>query len=85
MTLKDALKNNFFDKMVNFPQNIDSVCPICKTSTVEPCMLVAIDGTRDGNNEEACLIHGSCFIRACENCRINYEHGIIYFRYKKEK
>jgi len=41
-------------------QSGKDVCPICKTKKDEPTVLIAIDGTVDGGNEEAMQVHLEC-------------------------
>jgi len=36
------------------------ICAICGTDTDKPAVLVPIDGTADGNNEEAMPVHLEC-------------------------
>lgn len=36
------------------------VCPVCKTSTDKPVVLVGIPGTEDGWNMEAEQVHALC-------------------------
>ena len=42
----------------HFPEIL--VCPICKTSHDSPATLVPVDGTQDGNIEEAIPVHVKC-------------------------
>jgi len=48
-------------------------CVVCNTSKEVPCILVGIDGTLDGNNEEATVLHVDCI-----NLRLSYNRKIIY-------
>lgn len=35
-------------------------CPICGTYEIKPVVLIAIEGTADGNNVEAMQVHLDC-------------------------
>lgn len=39
-----------------------SECPICHSNENKPCILVAIDGTEDGNICEAQPVHVDCLM-----------------------
>jgi len=43
----------------------------------QPTILIPIDGTQEGNNEIAEMIHVRCL-----KLRMNEEEKIIYFKYK---
>lgn len=42
----------------NFPK--EAICPICNTSKQGECVLIGIEGTKDGNNIEAKPFHLDC-------------------------
>ena len=53
-----------------------SKCPLCGKGTDTPCILVPIEGTANGNNEEAIPVHVTCM----EDSRWRYlpHLGVIY-------
>ena len=53
-----------------------AICPVCKTSEDHPAVLVALDGTQEGNNEQATPVHVQCL--AEQNWRLNREYGLLY-------
>ena len=47
--------------------NMDNFqCPICKTSTDAPVVLVPILGTEDGNKVQAEQVHSECYVLVCK-------------------
>lgn len=61
----------------NFPE--DRVCPICKTNEDKECWLIPLDGTQEGNIEQARPIHVECTgEKLAGRMRMNEEIGIIY-------
>lgn len=59
-----------------------SVCPICKTSDDKPCILAGIDGTEEGNIEQAMPIHLDCIqLRVSKADEIGF--GFLYQVYDK--
>jgi len=56
-----------------FNQSGKDVCPVCGTNDDKETVLVAIDGTQEGNNCQAIQVHLDCI-------ELNYdpETGIIY-------
>jgi hypothetical protein len=53
-------------------------CMICGgVDNNQPTILIPIDGTQEGNNEIAEMIHVRCL-----KLRMNEEEKIIYFKYK---
>ena len=73
-------KNNirYFEK---FPDELK--CPICGESSDDFCVLVGIDGTSEGNIEEAKPIHLKCLLNGSK-LRINLQAGLIYQKLSKE-
>jgi len=71
--------------------NEQDVCAICGSNRDEPVVLVPIDGTTDGNNEEAVQVHLSCINvrlkRPSEEQRKDDMSAILYqvFEEKKSK
>lgn len=62
----------------HFPKE-HAICPICKTNEDKPCFLAGIDGTQDGNNEEATVIHFDCLkLRYKPKDEFLEYRGIIY-------
>ena len=59
----------------HFPD--DKLCPICKLSRDLPCILVPIDGTEEGNIEQANPVHALCLE---DGWRMNESVGVIYKR-----
>jgi len=53
-----------------------ATCPVCKTSEDHPCVLVSLDGTEDGNNEQATVVHVRCLGE--QRWRLNREYGFLY-------
>lgn len=37
-------------------------CPVCKTNDDGECVLVGIDGTEDGHNQQAQPVHFNCAV-----------------------
>ena len=66
---------NVFD---SFPQDHGHTCPVCGTKEDKPCVLIAIQGTEDGNNVEATPVHSDCLNP--ELFWYNRKLGIIYAR-----
>lgn len=60
----------------HFPDGIE--CIVCHTSEDKPCVLIAMDGTADGNIEEAKPVHVDCAI--AERC---VESNGSFLMYKK--
>lgn len=60
----------------HFP--ILSVCPICGTNADKKCVLIPIDGTQDGSNIQAAVVHFDCILKAIVLMRVNHNIGIIY-------
>jgi len=58
----------------HFPDVPKLACPICGTNEDSECILVGIDGTADGNNEQAQPVHTNCL----RHLRYLKEKGIIY-------
>ena len=55
-------------------QSGKDVCPICKTKKDEPVVLIAVDGTADGNLEQAIQVHLECLkLRFFKGERIIYQ------------
>jgi len=54
----------------------DWKCPICNTNEDKPIVLMGVDGTEDGNIEEAEQIHLDCI-----NLRLNKQYRLIYQKY----
>lgn len=52
----------------------DLTCPVCGTQLDEPCVLLGIDGTQEGQNEEAQPVHLNCAVAS----RYNREMKIMY-------
>lgn len=44
----------------HFPPN--ATCPVCGTNEDAECVLLGIDGTQDGNKEEAKIVHLWCAV-----------------------
>lgn len=63
-------------KFEHFP--VDSVCPICGTSSDKECILVPIDGTQDGYNIQAAVVHFDCIVKSIVLMQINLQAGILY-------
>ena len=63
----------------HFPEN--AVCPVCGTSEDKKCVLIAIQGTQEGNISEAAPVHADCIDPA--NMLFNKEVGVIYIRASK--
>lgn len=57
-----------------FPE--DDTCPVCNTNDDGPTVLIAIDGTGDGNIAEAQCFHLECALAKQFNPKV----GIIYRR-----
>jgi hypothetical protein len=58
-----------------FPHfNKSSLCPVCNTSDDKPGTLVGIDGTEDGNKEQAIQVHVDCLLE-----RLRYRQDINLF------
>ena len=58
----------------HFPDS--AICPVCLTNEDKETILVAIDGTREGNIAEAQCVHLECSIPL----QFNREMGILYTR-----
>lgn len=52
------------------------VCPICKTNKDGETVLIAIDGTKKGNNIQAMQFHLECL-----NLQWNKQHNLIYQKF----
>jgi hypothetical protein len=63
-------------KFENFP--VDSICPICGTNTNQECVLIPIDGTQDGYNVQAAVVHFGCIVKSIVLMHVNLEAGVIY-------
>ena len=48
-------------------------CPICHTSEDKPVVLIGIDGTQDGRNEQAEQVHVDCL-----DLRLYSDRNVIY-------
>ena len=59
-----------------FPK--EDICPICGTNANKECILIAIEGTQEGNIAEA-----QCFHFECLQLFYNKDTGIIYQVLKK--
>ncbi len=62
-----------------FPAN--STCPICRTNENKACVLIPVDGTLEGKNEQALPTHVECLTTA--KFRYHKEEGIpplLYLR-----
>ena len=60
-----------------FPK--DKTCIICNNNTEGVCMLIAVDGTEQGNRCEAIVAHIDCIYEALDNSRYNKIANIVYF------
>lgn len=59
-------------------------CPVCGTGDEDYGVLIGIDGTAEGNNEQAAPVHLHCLLDV-QNLRINKEVGFMYRRIDKEE
>lgn len=66
----------------HFPET--AICPLCQTSDDQPCFLVPIDGTADGNICESQPTHVHCLQSQSHRLRYNRELGVMYFAYAYE-
>jgi hypothetical protein len=60
----------------NFPQ--DDICLICGKNTAGACSLVGMDGTQEGNIEQARPVHLNCI-----ELRLSAQTTILYQRVQK--
>lgn len=51
-----------------------AICPVCKTSEQGECVLVPIDGTREGGIQRAIPVHRDCAVAT----NFNEQMGILY-------
>jgi hypothetical protein len=65
----DDLK--FFDRFSD-----KETCIVCGTNDDKPCVLIQVDGTRDGNIAEAIPVHVQCAIPS----GYSREAGLLYRR-----
>ena len=65
----------------SFPQD-HKMCPICNTNEDKECTLIGIDGTAEGGNEQATVVHTSCLSDAknFRSARMAEGDSIIYIR-----
>jgi len=75
---------DYFEK---FPEG--DICPICGTNENGECFLLPIDGSEDGENMLATLVHKTCvgdymiqFLRLCPGDGYNLIYMIANTRYK---
>ena len=66
----------------HFPEN--TICPVCNSNVDKECTMIPIDGTDEGNNCEASVIHKECTIKALEGLRHNKEADILYYSLPQE-
>ena len=60
-------------------------CPICGKSTRKEAVLIPIDGTADGNIEEAMQVHLDCLdLRVCDVAFAEGTSRVIYHKFIKE-
>ena len=64
-----------------FPKDLK--CPVCGKSDKDYGVLIGIDGTSEGNIEQAAAVHLHCLLDV-ENLRLNKEVGFMYRRIDKE-
>jgi len=62
-----------------FPEK--KICPLCGTNEDKPCILAAINGTKDGYNWEAEVIHTDC---VTTDLFYDRDIGIVYKRIKEQ-
>jgi hypothetical protein len=55
----------------HFPEH--STCILCGKSTDSTCILVGIDDTQDGSNEQATPVHVDCI-----KLRLNKHRNVVY-------
>lgn len=55
----------------HFPENFK--CLLCGTNEDKPCVLVGVNGTQEGNIEQALPVHVDCI-----NLRYYRENNIVY-------
>ena len=53
-------------------------CTICGTNENKPGLMIPIDGTEEGNNEQATLVHVDCLLGF--KLRFEQSMGIFYAR-----
>lgn len=59
----------------HFNKSNKSLCPICKKNTDKETTLVAVDGTQDGNNEQAIQVHVDCIMNL--DFRVSTDKGCM--------
>ena len=57
-----------------FPE--ETICKMCGTNTNKECILIPVDGTQDGNNTQAIVVHTDCIKES--KLRYNPESNIFY-------
>jgi hypothetical protein len=62
---------NIFELSNDFP------CIICNSNKPGKAILIGVDGTIDGNNEEAVLVHLDCIQLRC-----TFERNFLYQKLK---
>ncbi len=68
------MKNRTFP---HFPQEHNTLCPICKTNEDKECVLIPIDGTSEDRRCEAQPVHLDC-ITDVSKMQYNHDVGVIY-------
>ena len=58
----------------SFPKELK--CPICGTNRDDKCFLIPLDGTAEGDNEQAAPVHTKCMKELAY--RYNKKNCIIY-------
>lgn len=74
--LKEYLDKHEIRYFEHFPKGL--VCPICKTNEDTYTVLLPIDGTLEGNNEEAVCTHLHCAIAQRCSKEVGNTHQILY-------
>ncbi len=69
-------------KFEHFP--VQSVCPICGTNADKKCVLIPIDGTQDGYNVQAAVVHFDCIVKSIVLMQINLKAGVLYLPILKD-
>lgn len=74
--LKEYLDKHNIRCFEHFPEGL--ICPVCKTNEDTYTTLLPIDGTQDGNNEEAVCVHLHCAIAQRFSKEISGKNKILY-------